>query len=108
MTVGRVAVTIGLGNETGGREVGLVADEDDDDAFLCDLAQVVQPAGDGVESGAAGDVVDEEGAGCTAEVGARDGFVGFLAGGVPEGEFHAFLVGRWGGVGGGGGGGGGS
>lgn len=43
-----------------------------------------------LEGAAAGDVVDEEGTAGAAEVGARDGFVRLLAGGVPEGEFHAF------------------
>lgn len=60
-----------------------------------------------LEGGAARDVEDEEGAAGAAEIGARDGGVGFLARGVPEGELHAFLpprgiVGRGGGVGGGG------
>lgn len=50
-----------------------------------------------LEGGAARDVVDEEGAGRAAEIGARDGFVGFLPGGVPQGEFHPFLGGGGGG-----------
>ena len=43
-----------------------------------------------IEGAPAGDVVDEESAAGAAEVGAGDGFVGFLASGIPKGEFHAF------------------
>ena len=58
----------------------------------------MQPRGYSVKGGAAGDVVDEQGTRGTAEIGARDRFVRFLTGGVPEGEFHALLI--WGLVGG--------
>lgn len=72
-------------------EVGLVADEDDDDVGLGDLAQVVEPVGHVLEGLFAAEVEDEEGAAGAAEVGARDGFVCFLAGGVPEGQLHVLL-----------------
>lgn len=76
----------------GGREVRLVAHEDDDDVVLGDLAQVVEPGCHGGEGVAARDVEDEQGAGGAAEVGPCDGFVGFLSGCVPEGELHVFLL----------------
>lgn len=66
-------------------EVGLVADEDDDDVVLGDLAQVVEPGCHGGEGVAARDVEDEQGARGSTEVGPGDGFVGFLSGCVPEG-----------------------
>ena len=40
------------------REIALVADEDDDDVLVGDLAEIVEPAGGGVEGGAAGYVED--------------------------------------------------
>lgn len=80
------------GDGGGGREVRLVADEDYDNIVFGDLAEVVQPGGHGVEGRAARDVEDEQGAGCAAEVGARDGFVGFLPGRVPEAQLHVLLA----------------
>lgn len=46
-----------------------------------------------VESAATGDVEDQQGAARAPEIGASDGFVCFLAGGVPEREFHPFPLG---------------
>ena len=46
-----------------------------------------------LKGGAAGSVEDEQGTAGTAEVAASDALVGFLAGGIPEGEFHVFLIG---------------
>lgn len=66
-----------------GAEIGLVADEHDDNFWFGDLAEVVEPGCGGEKGGAASDVEDEEGTRCAAEVGAGYGFVGLLAGGVP-------------------------
>lgn len=72
-------------------EVGFVADEDDDNVRLGDLAEVVEPVGDVVKGGLAREVKDEERARGAAEVGAGDGFVRLLAGRVPQGELHVLL-----------------
>ncbi|KUI58748.1 hypothetical protein VP1G_11036 [Cytospora mali] len=54
-------------------QVGLVADEDDDDVGLGDLAQVVEPVGHVEEGRLPAEVEDEEGARGAPEVGPRDG-----------------------------------
>ncbi|KAI7092162.1 hypothetical protein KC356_g138 [Hortaea werneckii] len=61
----------------GRREVGLVANQDDDDVVLGDLAQVVEPGRHGGEGVAARDVEDEQGARGSAE---RDSFMCFCCG----------------------------
>jgi hypothetical protein len=65
-------------------QVGLVADEHDDDGLVGVGAQLGDPARDVVEGAAAGDVVDEHGAERAAVVGAGDRAVALLAGGVPD------------------------
>ena len=68
----------------------------------------MQPPRYGLECLSSSYVKYEERAAGTSEVGAGDRFVGFLAGGIPEGELHSFLLGfGGGGMGRGGGGGGG-
>ena len=65
-------------------QVGLVADEHDDDVGLGVVAELLEPALDVLEGGVLGDVVDEEGADGAAVVGRGDGAVALLAGGVPD------------------------
>lgn len=50
--------------------------------------ELVEPAADVVEAGAAGDVVDKEGAESAAIVGGGNGAKSLLAGGVPDLGLH--------------------
>lgn len=66
------------------RQISLVSDQHNDNVWLGNLAQVMQPVCDVLECLLAREVEDKQGAACTAEVGPCYGLVCFLAGRVPE------------------------
>jgi hypothetical protein len=73
------------------RQVAFIPNQNDNDVLIGDRPQILQPVLHVQERGAPRDIKDQQRARRAAEIGPRDGFVGFLAGGVPEAELEVLL-----------------
>ena len=80
----RKGLSLGGGDRPTVLEIRLVANEENDHVRLRMLLGFFEPAGEVLKGITAGNVVDEEGSGSAAVVGAGDGAKGLLSGRVPD------------------------
>jgi hypothetical protein len=73
-------------------QIALVSHQHDDNVCVGMIAELFQPACDVLVGLVLGDVVDEEGADCATVVGAGDGAVALLAGGIPDLRLDGLVV----------------
>lgn len=73
-------------------QIALVSHQHDDNVCVGMVAELFQPACDVLVGLVLGDVVDEEGADCATVVGAGDGAVTLLAGGIPDLRLDGLVV----------------
>ena len=73
-------------------QIALVSHQHDDNVCVGMVAELFQPACDVLIGLVLGDVVDEEGADCATVVGAGDGAVTLLTGGIPDLRLDGLVV----------------
>lgn len=73
-------------------QIALVSHQHDDNVCVGMIAELFQPACDVLVGLVLGNVVDEKGADCAAVVGAGDGAVALLAGGIPDLRLDGLVV----------------